>query len=126
MAGPAIMHQRIAAAYAVGDDLLPADLTLLARLERSSEYLAIRARLAGPAPVDAWQEDGFHYFVLELRPTGDGMPAAGGPPTAVFTMHPEADEPIAAVVVTPIPGNGQAEVVDLREPDQRYSAPIPA
>jgi hypothetical protein len=126
VAGPAIIHQRIATFYGVGGDLLSADSMLLARLQQSAEFEAIRTRLARPSPVDSWQEDGFHYFVLELQPPGDGSSWTEEPPTAVFTMHPEAEEPIAAVVVTPIPGIGHAEVTDLREPDQTYSAPIPA
>jgi hypothetical protein len=120
------MHQRIAAAYGVGDNLLPADAGLLMRLGHSPEYNTIRDRITGPWPLDSWQEDGFHYFVLELQPAGDPGSAGQEPPTAVFTMHPESDQPIAAVVVTPSATSEQAEIIDLREPGQAYTAPIPS
>lgn len=125
MAGPAIMHQRIAAAYGLGDNLLPANADLLMRLGQSPEYNAIRDRVTGPWPLDSWQEDDLHYFVLELRPLEDEM-AGQEAPTAVFTMHPASHEPVAAVVVTPSASDAQAEVMDLRQAGQSYVAPIPA
>lgn len=126
MAGPAIMHQRIAAAYAVGDNLPAADAALLMQLGQSPEYEAIRDRIISPWPLDSWQEDGFHYFVLELQPIGDPESSGQEPPTAVFTLHPESEELIAAVVVSPSATNEQAEIVDLREPGQAYVASIPS
>ncbi len=124
MAGPADFHEHIASQFGASDDLPCADLALLTPLQSSPEYGAISQRVVNPKPVDAWQEDGLHFFVFELlRDDGDGaVPPAAEAPVAVFTMHPEETTPISAVVVTPIPGGEEAEVVDLRQPDSGYTA----
>jgi hypothetical protein len=74
--------------------------------------------------LDSWQEDGFHFFVFQLRPP-EGIPTGlADAPVAVFAMHPEIDIPVSAVVVTPKNGGVQAEVQDLREPEMVYTAPV--
>ena len=41
-------------------------------------------------------------------------------------MHPEADDLVSAVVVTPTTGGTHAEVTNLREPYDTYTAPLPS
>lgn len=126
MAGPATMHQRIAQGYGTADDVLPGDTALLVPLRQSTEYEGIHQRVTSEWPIDSWQEDGFHYFVFQLLPgdnTGDPLLEA---PVAVFAMHPESTQPISAVLVGPLPGSEKAEVVNLRQTDQTYTAPISA
>jgi hypothetical protein len=43
---------------------------------------------------------------------------------AVFTMHPEVAEPVSVVVVTPSRDGGEAEVVNLRQPESGYTVPL--
>jgi hypothetical protein len=97
---------------------------LLIPLKRSREYGAIRTRVADLRPVDAWQEDQFHFFVFVLRPE-EHTPATSEAPLAVFAMHAESTGPVSAVVVTPCPDGVQAEVRNLREPDTVYTMPLP-
>ncbi len=110
----------------MSDDLPCADLALLTPLQSSPEYGAISQRVANPKPVDAWQEDGLHFFIFELlRVDGAGaVPPAAEAPVVIFTMHPEEAAPVSVVAVTPIPGGEHAEVVDLRQPDSGYTAPL--
>jgi hypothetical protein len=75
-------------------------------------------------PIDAWEEEGLHYFVFELRATDDGGADHTGPPLAVFVMHPDSKRPLSAVVVTP--DGESAEVLDLRRPESAYTAPLTA
>ena len=82
-------------------------------------------------PLDHWQEEGLHFFVFALRPengTSNGaasLPAE--PPVAVFALHPEEPAPVSAVVVTPSAGGKEAQVLDLRKPENAYTAPyVPA
>ena len=125
-AGPAAVHQQIASQYGSSDEAPCADFALLVPLKRSRDYGTIRPRVADLKPIDAWQEDGFHFFVFQLRPVDVVEHSLPGPPVAVFVMHPERTTPISAIVVTPTPGGERAEVTDLRHPDQRYSAPYQA
>jgi hypothetical protein len=122
--GPATLHQRLAEEYAVEAELPSADNLLLEPLRRSNEYRAIGRRLAAPHPVDSWVEDGLHFFVFILLAT-DGAQLTSDAPTAVFAMRPELTEPVSAIVVTPNPVDAQAEVADLREPKNAYTAPLP-
>jgi hypothetical protein len=91
-------------------------------LKRSPDYGSIRRRVADLRPIDAWEEEGLHFFVFQLRPAdGPGIDHTKAP-VAVFTMHPEATTPLAAVVVSP---NGEhAEVMDLRQPESVYTVPL--
>lgn len=100
-----------------------ADYKLLVPLKRSREYGAVRKRVADLRPADAWQQEGFHFFVFELRANGSHTPGTGQA-VAVFAMHPEVQEPVSAVVVTPNGDGAEAEIRDLREPDTAYTAPI--
>ncbi|HEX6508016.1 MAG TPA: hypothetical protein VF221_10320 [Chloroflexota bacterium] len=77
-----------------------ADGRFFEAVESSSEYRGIQSRLTVPWPVDSWQEDGLHFFVLELRAVEDAEPAPE-PPTAVFVVQPDPVDLVAAVVVTP-------------------------
>ncbi len=106
------------------DDRPMVDFALLVPLKESAEYQALGKRLASPEPVDSWREDGLHFFVFELlRDDGAGaVPPAAEAPVVIFTMHPEETAPVSGVMVTPIPGGEQAEVVDLRQPDSGYTA----
>ena len=111
----------------MSDDLPCADVKLLVPLKRSPEFAAIRRRVANHHHLDSWQEDGLHFFVFQLHPAE--VVAANGArateaPVAVFTMHPEQTEPVAAVVVTPSPNGAEAEIRDLREHDSVYTAPV--
>jgi hypothetical protein len=104
------------------DDLPCADTKLLVPLKRSAEYRAIRPRVADPHHLDSWQQDGFHLFVFQLRPSDGGPPAEA--PVVVFTMHPEYPGPLSAVVVSPSSA-GVIEVADLSHPGASYTLPRP-
>lgn len=116
------MHNQIASQYAPGDDLPCADASLLAPLKKSPEYRAIRPRVASPRAVDSWQDQGVHFFVFQLNPLEGAASTLNDPPVIVFAMHPEELGPVSAVVVTPKPGGEEAEVVDLRQPGNAYTA----
>jgi hypothetical protein len=107
-----------------------ADTKLLAPLKRSGEYRAIRPRVTDMLPLDHWQEEGLHFFVFTLRPEdGAGAVAAvlaAEPPVAVFAMHPEEPEPVSAVVVTPSATGKEAQVLDLRKPENAYNRALRA
>jgi hypothetical protein len=121
-AGAADMHNLVADRFGVDDALPCADYALLVPLKRSREYASIRKRVTDLRPADAWQKEGFHFFVFDLRaPNGAGSTAAE-PPVAVFAMHPELKEPVSAVVVTPGLEGQDAEVSDLRQPESVYTA----
>ena len=85
----------------------------------------IHPRLADIQPLDHWQQDGLHYFVFPLRMTDGRLVTIDDAPVVVFTMHPEATGPISVVVVTPSADGGDAEVVNLRHPDDSYTKPLP-
>jgi hypothetical protein len=116
------MHNQIATQYAPGDDLPCADSSLLTPLKKSSEYRVIRSRAASPKAVDSWQDQGYHFFVFQLRPRDDEPEVPNDPPVVVFTMHTEQAEPVSVVVVTPQPGGAEARIEDLRSPNGGYSA----
>ena len=110
----------------VADEAPPCgDVALLLPLKRSPEYRAIRRRVASPRPVDSWFDQELHFFVFQLQCANGAGRNGAEPPVAVFTMHPEAPEPISAVLITPNPNGAEAEVTDLRVPERVYSAPLP-
>ena len=109
-----------AASTAAGGEEPCADYALLVPLKRSREYRVIRPRVVDPRPADAWQQDGLHFFVFELRPIDATGTAPPDPPVAVFAMRPEPGEPVSAVVVTPRPFE-EPEVTPLQV--QTESAP---
>jgi hypothetical protein len=75
-------------------------------------------------PTDSWRQDELHFFVFSLRPLdGAVLPE---PPLAVFAMHPAAGEPVSGVVVTPGQTGEDAQVMDLRQPEDVYTAPLTA
>jgi hypothetical protein len=123
-ASSAELHNQIATQCAPGDDLPCADASLLAPLKKSPEYRAIRPRVASPRAVDSWQDEGVHFFVFQLNPVECAAAVLDNPAVVVFAMHPERPAPVSAVVVTPPPGGQEAEVVDLRQPDSGYVAPL--
>lgn len=93
-------------------------------LKRSPEFRGVRALLAGTAPhpvLDSWQDDGFHFFVFALDWAGRPQEI----PVAVFAMHAESDGPVSAVTVTPTVAGTHAQVANLREPFDTYTAPLP-
>jgi hypothetical protein len=116
------MHHLVEERLGVGDDLPCADYALLVPLKRSRVYGTVRRRVAEHLPADAWQQEGFHFFVFPLRPADGAETAPVEPPLAVFAMHPDAKDPISAVVVTTGPDG--VEVQDLREPERSYTMPI--
>lgn len=99
-------------AFDAYEDLPCADFGLLGPLKRSIEYKAIRSRVATPTPVDAWQFDGEHYFVFELRPENDAVTFA------LFKMRWEDNGPLSALLITPTADGKHAEVRDVRRPDK--------
>ena len=118
------MHQLVAERLGVDDNLPCADYGLMVPLKRSKHYRAIRTRVADLQPADAWQQEGFHFFVFVLRVADDTQLLLPEPPVAVFAMHPEMTEPVSAVVVTPSSNGAEAEIRDVLEPDSAYTAPI--
>lgn len=100
-----------------GDDLPCADFALLAPLKRSSDYRAIRKRVADPKPIDAWQFNGAHYFLFSLR-ADDGRPDGVSQQVAMFQMRWDLDDPASALLVTPSDEGTAALVVNLRAPEQ--------
>jgi hypothetical protein len=118
------MHQLVADRLGVDDNLPCADYGLLVPLKRSREYRAIRKRVLDLRPTDAWQQEGFHFFVFVLRAADGPDIVLPEPPVAVFAMHPEVQEPVSAVVVTPRGDGTEAEIRNVRDPDSAYTAPI--
>ena len=117
-----------------GDEQPCPDAKLLVPLKRSPEFAAVRRRVADPHHSDAWVEDGLHFFVFQLHPLEGASPngtngsargrGAAQAPVAVFAMHPESSTVHSAVVVTPGPNGAEAEIMNLREPDSVYTAPV--
>src|SRR5215216_2066736 len=122
------MHEAAAAQLApTAEDLPCADDAFLAPLKGSTEFGMIRSRLVSGHHGDSWQEDGFHFFVFQLKPvdgTMNGHATTTEPPVAVFVMHADQQEPVSAIVVTPLPDGQEAEIQDLRTPDSVYQAPM--
>lgn len=121
------MHDQIARQFGVAADLPCADAALLVPLKRSPEFRGLRPRLAGKPPhpvVDSWLDDGFHFFVFQLVPGGEGFRAArDAVGLAVFAMHPDSREPVSAVTVVPTERGRAAEVTDVRSGGS-YVAPL--
>ena len=110
----------------MGDDAPCADAAFLVPLKRSPEFRRVRPRLAGSAPhpvVDSWQDDGFHFFVFAVA---GAAARQGETPVAVFAMHPESEGPVSAVTVTPTVTGMHAQITNLREPFDTYTAPLPS
>lgn len=95
------------------DDRLVADSALLVPLKQSAEYRMIDGRVANPEPVDAWQEDGLHFFTFALQVDTIGKDQAEQP-LAVFAMQPDALTPVSAVIVAPGMNGEAAEITNLR------------
>jgi hypothetical protein len=77
----------------------------------------VRPRLAGPAPVDSWEDEGLHYFVFQMKPE-DGAAEGAEPPVALFTMRRDEADPAGALVVALEVGGDEAVFTDLRQPGQ--------
>jgi hypothetical protein len=126
VAGAATAPQQLQSLYAPGEDLPCADFAFLALLKRSPEYRAIRRRVADPKPIDAWQEEGWHYFLFQLLPE-NGQPASEATaPVVLFTMVGGDSAPLSALIITPSPSGGQAEVTNLSQPGSTYSVDLSA
>jgi hypothetical protein len=124
VAGVATSPERPQSPFAPGDDLPCADFAFLKPLKRSAEYRAIRRRVADPKPIDAWQDEGWHYFLFQLLPE-NGQPASKAmAPVVLFTMVGSDSTPVSALVITPRPGVGQAEVMNLRQPESVYTVDL--
>src|SRR5947208_2031598 len=89
--------EQILQMLATGANLPCAEMELLTPLKRSREYAAIRPQVADLKPLDAWQEDGVHYFVFALRPEVDDTSA----PLALFSMASGDTTPMSAMLITP-------------------------
>jgi hypothetical protein len=96
---------------------------LIAPIKKSPEYRKMRPRLAGPAPVDSWEDEGLHYFVFQMKPE-DGAAEGAEPPVAMFTMRRDEADPAGVLVITLGPGGDHAVVTDLRHPDQTQHVPL--
>ena len=106
------------------DDARDSDVARLVLVEESPEYQAIYPRLVDPRPTDSWQEDGLHFFVFQLRAEDGAEISPDEAPVAVFTMHPEEPAPISVVVVAPGLNGEEAEIVNLRQPENSYALPV--
>lgn len=120
MAGPATLHEQITNQPDSAEILPCADRALLVPLKRSAEYRMVHSRLSSIQPVDSWQEYEHHFFVFQLR--DDREQATSEAPVVVFAMHPEQTSPVSVVVVTPGLDGEEAEVRDLRQPENSYIA----
>jgi Carboxypeptidase regulatory-like domain len=90
-----------------------ADYGLLVPLKRSREYHAVRPRVSDLRPTDAWQQDGLHFFVFALHPIDGEATTPTDPPVAVFAMRPDAESPVSAVVVRPLPDGLEPEITPI-------------
>ena len=72
-----------------------ADAALIAPIKKSPEYRTVRPRLAGPAPVDSWEDEGLHYFAFQMKPE-DGAADGAEPPVALFTMRRDETDRLAS------------------------------
>jgi hypothetical protein len=93
-----------------------ADAALIAPLKKSREYRAVCPRLAGPAPVDSWEDEGLHYFVFQMQ-SEEGAAEGAEPPVAMFTMRRDEPEPASALVVALESGGDEAVFTDLHHPE---------
>jgi hypothetical protein len=100
------------------------NLELLTAVKESQEFQTIQGRLANSLPTDSWQEDDAHFFVFQLLLADGSLSNGHEPPIAVFAMRSPDHVPISAVIVTPSADDQEAEVVDLRQPDSGYVAPL--
>jgi hypothetical protein len=100
------------------------NLELLTAVKESQEFQVILNQLATSLPTDSWQEDDAHFFVFQLLSADASSSNSYEPPVAVFAMRPPNLIPISAVIVTPNANGQEAEVVDLRQLDSGYVAPI--
>ncbi len=96
-----------------------ADMALLVPLKESEEYQGLSRQVTRPEPVDSWQEDNLHFFVFHLEVASKVDTTSVGP-VAVFAMHPAERAPVSAVVVTPGVNGEEAEVLDVRRPENAY------
>ncbi len=101
-------------------DELHADMALLVSLRGSDEYQGLNGQVANPEPVDSWQEDGLHFFVFQLHAAATAVDVASAAPMAVFAMHPPEQAPVSAVVVRPGVNGEEADVLDVRLPENAY------
>ena len=101
-------------------DELHADMALLVSLRDSDEYQGLNEQVANPEPVDSWQEDGLHFFVFQLHAVATAVDVASAAPMAVFAMHPPEQAPVSAVVVRPGVNGEEADVLDVRLPENAY------
>jgi hypothetical protein len=85
------------------------------------EYDQILWRVVDAHPTDSWLEDELHFFVFQLEPENR---AAAEPPMAVFAATTYPRELVSAVIVSPSVDGETAEVVDIREPESSYVAPL--
>lgn len=119
------MHDAIANQFAVGEDVPCADPGLLGPLKRTAIFRSLRPRLAGGAPhpvFDSWLDDGFSFFAFQLLPEPDVEAAGAG--LAVFAMHPEMENPVSAIEVTPTVSGMHARITDLKGEVAAYIAPF--
>lgn len=126
-AGPAAVHEQIMAQFGVAEDLPCADNKFLVPLKRSPEFRVLRPSLVGEAPhpvLDSWLDDGFHFFVFQLKNSGASA-GSGAAALAVFAMHPDQREPVSAVTVVPTETGRHARITDVRDPTSSYEAPLP-
>jgi hypothetical protein len=114
------------------DDLAGcADYALLVPLKRSRKYGLLRPRIADLRPADAWQQDGLHFFVFELRPKRlphrrvREIPVVGSPkPPGGLCHAPDPGTPISAVEVTPRPDDDQIVLVEAPTATQSRNARV--
>ena len=92
---------------------ISADEALIVPLKKSPEYRAVRARLAGPAPTDSWEDEGLHYFVFQMR-AEEGAPQGAEPPVALFIMRHGEPGPASVLIIAMEPDGDYAVVTDLR------------
>lgn len=93
------------------DAALPADPALRRVIEACPAYARLGPALVSPDPAASWQADQLHHFLYRLYP-----PAPGRMPHALFVVHPDADTPLSAVVVTPGARGLPSSTIDLMRP----------
>lgn len=100
---------------------LEASLSMVAS---SPAYEGLQDRIASPLPIDAWEEEGLHFFVFQLHGTDSMGGSQAEAPVAVFTLRPDEAESISVVTVSPGQDGEEALITNVGAPEMSYTVPL--